>query len=61
MDLPRLEKMHKPSHVYALPAELYAFQFQPLSLFVRSSSTQLYLSAGTNDSMPGQLIDGIDS
>lgn len=60
MDLPRLKKMGKPSHVYAFPGKLHAFQFQPFSLFVRSSSTQLYFSAGTYNSMPRHLIYGVD-
>jgi hypothetical protein len=53
--------VRKPPHVYAFPDKLHAFQFQPLSLLVPSNSPQLYLSADTYDSMPRQLIYGVDA
>jgi hypothetical protein len=52
--------MRKPCHVYAFPTKLHAFQFQLFSLLVPSSSTRLYLTASTYDSMPRQLVYGID-
>jgi len=60
VDLPGFGKMRRRSHVYALSTELHALQFQSFSLFVRSSSTQLDLSASTHRSMSRKLIYKID-
>jgi hypothetical protein len=61
VDLPWLDGIFEMFHVYPLPVKLNPLQLQAGTLFVRSGAAQFYLSAGTHDAMPWQLIYGIDT
>jgi len=56
VQLPRLEGVLKPFHIYSFPVEPNPFQLQSRSLLLRSGATQLYLSSYAYDAMPRQLI-----
>lgn len=46
-------------HVDAFSVELHAFELEARALFASRVSSKLYLAAGPNYAMPGQLIDWV--